>query len=168
MKYLIPVLLLFLSCSETPEEPKRVQWSKESSTKLNKELTEQEKIDIDLYKDRVRGGDFQETGSGLNIWVKKEGEGEVAQVNQFVQVSYKISLLDGTLCYQTKADEYQEFRVDKSEVETGIQEAIKMLNKGAQAMLVIPSHLAHGLTGDSDQIPPLTPIVVELEVLNIR
>lgn len=168
MKYLFPVLFLFFSCSEEPEKAPRVDWTKENSTRLNKEITEQEKIDIELYKDRIPNSQFQETGSGLNYWIKKQGYGALAQQNQFVQVSYKISLLDGTLCYQTEKDEFQEFKVDKSEVETGIQEAIKYLNMGAKALLIIPSHLAHGLTGDSDKIPPLTVIVVELEVLNIR
>lgn len=166
---LVGILLLILTaCSEPETDPIPVDWTKEKSTRLNKEITEQEKIDIELYKDRIVNSSFEQTGSGLNIWVKKEGEGENAEVNQWVQVRYKISLLDGTVCYETEENEIQEFKVDKSDVETGIQEGIKRLNKGAQAMLIIPSHLAHGLTGDSDQIPPLTAIVVEIEVVNIR
>ena len=33
--------------------------------------------------------------------------------------------------------------------------------------MIIPSHLAHGLTGDMDKIPPLTPIVIDLYVIEI-
>jgi len=37
---------------------------------------------------------------------------------------------------------------------------------GDKAKLIIPSHLAFGLAGDMDQIPPLSPIVYDIEVLD--
>jgi FKBP-type peptidyl-prolyl cis-trans isomerase FkpA len=166
----ILTVLIFASysCQETKKEEKKPNWSKERSYRLNKEIAEQEIIDVKLYCERIPGANFIETGTGLLYWVKKEGLGPKANVGDIVQLEYKITLLDGTLCYETAADEYYEFRVDKSDVETGIQEGVKYLSANSEAKLIISSYLAHGLTGDMDKIPPLTPIVVDLKVLNIK
>jgi FKBP-type peptidyl-prolyl cis-trans isomerase len=134
---------------------------------LNKEIAEQEKIDIALYCDRIPNSEFKETGSGLLYWIIKASEGSTALPGDIVQVAYVISFLDGEVCYRTGKDEVKEFRVDKSDVETGIQEAIKLLGEGSKAKLIISSYLAHGLTGDNNKIPPLTPIVVDLEVIRL-
>jgi FKBP-type peptidyl-prolyl cis-trans isomerase len=171
MKYtLVSLLLLVLfSCKEDrPTEKPEINWTKDNSTNLNKELAEQEKIDIQLYLDRKSTWKMKETGSGLRYWIYKEGAGPQAVSGSFAQVSFEISLLDGTSCYKTEEDEIEEFKVDKSQVETGVQEAIKLMREGDHAKLIIPSHLAHGLTGDMNKIPPLTPLVVDIELYKVR
>ena len=42
-----------------------------------------------------------------------------------------------------------------------------MMREGDKAKLIVPSHLAHGLVGDFDKIPPLTPIVVDIQLYKI-
>ena len=167
-------LIIFLmatlgSCGEElPEVKPEIQWTKENSTNLNKELAEQEKIDIQLYLDRKSTWEMKKTGSGLQFWIYKEGQGLQAISGGIAQVSFNISLLDGTFCYKTEDDEIEEFKVDNSQVETGVQEAIKLMREGDKAKLIIPSHLAHGLTGDMNKIPPLTPIVVDIELYKVK
>jgi FKBP-type peptidyl-prolyl cis-trans isomerase FkpA len=168
-KIIILPLVFFFSCGdELPVEKPEVNWTKKNSTDLNKELAEQEKIDIQLYLDRKPSWKMKESGSGLRYWIYKEGDGPKAMSGSFAQVSFNISLLDGTFCYKTEEDEIEEFKVDKSQVESGVQEAIKLMREGDRAKLIIPSHLAHGLTGDMNKIPPLTPIVVDIELYKVR
>ena len=62
-------------------------------------------------------------------------------------------------------DEYKEVLVDQSEVESGLQEAIKLLSTGDRAKFIIPSHIAHGLLGDLNKIPPLRTLVIDLTLL---
>ena len=154
----------FYSCEEKTDKTSEPQWTKENSTDLNKEIAEQEIIDIALYCDRIPNSNFIETGTGLLYWVKEEGAGPIAEPGDIVQVSYVISFLDGEICYQTEKGTVKEFKVDKSEVETGIQEAIKLLREGSKAKLIISSYLGHGLTGDNNKIPPLTPLVIDIHV----
>jgi FKBP-type peptidyl-prolyl cis-trans isomerase len=169
-KYLFGIgLLLMAGCEETPE-PKKVppSWSKEQSTNMNKELTVEEDIDIQLYLAQHTEYKAESTGSGLRYIPIRTTEGPLAQAGQNAKVQYKVSLLDGTECYQTASDELDVFRIDKSNIETGIQEGIKKMRVGERSKLIIPSHLAHGLIGDLDKIPPLTPIIVDIELIELK
>lgn len=160
---------MLFSCTndELPEEVK-VDWSKEKSTELNKELAQREKLNIQLFLDRHPNWKINETGSGLYFYKYENGVGLEANSGREAQVQFKISLLDGTECYSTAADEVEIFKIDHSHVETGVQEGIKLMQEGDKAKMIIPSHLAHGLTGDYDKIPPLTPIVVDLYLYKIN
>jgi len=42
------------------------------------------------------------------------------------------------------------------------------LSLGDHAKLIIPSHLAHGLIGDLDKIPPLTTLVMDIHLIGVR
>lgn len=83
------------------------------------------------------------------------------------EIEYRITLLSGEECYKTEDDEYEQFVVDNSEIESGVQEGIKLLSPGDRARLIIPSHLAHGVSGDLDKIPPLTTLVFDIHLLGI-
>jgi FKBP-type peptidyl-prolyl cis-trans isomerase len=79
----------------------------------------------------------------------------------------KISLLDGKVCYETDSLELDQFLIDRSQVESGIQEGIKLMKEGERAVFILPSNLAHGLLGDFETIPPMSPIVVNLELIKV-
>ena len=112
--------------------------------------------------------ELTQTGTGLRYYVYEKGEGPAPQRKQVAEIEYVVSLLDGTECYRTEADEYEELLVDQSDVESGIQEAIKLLNVGDRAKLIIPSHIGHGLLGDQNKIPPLTTLVVDIYLMGIK
>lgn len=154
--------LILNSCSEEPIPEKPIHWTKEQSTDMHHELAAEEELDINLFLAQHADWKMTKTGSGLQFYIYEKGDGPMAKVGDIARVEFKITLLDGTLCYQTEEYEVQEFKVDMSEVETGIQEGIKLLHKGDRVKMIIPSHLAHGLVGDLNKIPPLTPIVVDL------
>jgi FKBP-type peptidyl-prolyl cis-trans isomerase len=42
-----------------------------------------------------------------------------------------------------------------------------MLREGDKARFILPPHIAHGLLGDENRIPPRSVIVYEVELLNI-
>lgn len=156
------LLLTAVSCNDSIEDqPKKIEWNKDKSTTLHKNLAEEEQIDIQLFLAQHGDWKMQKTGSGLQYYIYDKGDGPAAKVGMVAQVEYTISLLDGTLCYRTEEDEVEEFVIDKAEIETGIQEGVKLLNKGDHVKFIIPSHLGHGLIGDMNKIPPLTPLVVD-------
>lgn len=161
-------VFMFNSCTSEIEQEKPVNWSKEQSTQMHRELAAEEEIDIQLFLAQHADWKMTKTGSGLQYYIYEHGEGKLAEVGDYAQVEFKITLLDGTLCYETEKNEFQEFKVDLSEVETGIQEGVKLLHQGDRAKLIIPSHLAHGLVGDMNKIPPLNPIVVDLFLKELK
>ncbi len=162
------LLISFVACDTAPEEKdKPIEWSTKESTNMHKELALEEEIAIDLFLAQHADWKMTKTGSGLQYYIYEKGNGAKAKVGDLAQVEYAITLLDGTKCYQTASDEVEEFQIDKADIETGIQEGVKLLNKGDRVKFIIPSHLAHGLIGDMNKIPPLTTIVVDFYLYDL-
>lgn len=164
----IILLIGLFSCTEKSDTPQpEINWDKEKSTELNKTLAMEEEIQIKLFLEQHKDWKMQSTGSGLQYYIYSNGNGEQAGEGMSAQVEMIVTLLDGTECYKTKSDEYEEFVIDRSNIETGIQEGIKKMKIGDRAKLIIPSHLAHGLVGDLDKIPPLNVIVVDIHLIGL-
>lgn len=161
----LPFLVL-LSCGEKPREKVLTRkWSTAQSTKMNQALAKTEEIDINLFLARHENWHVTETGSGLRFILMKKGDGPPAMPDHEAKIQQRIALLDGTVIYQTEEDEMDVFMVNKSSIESGIQEGIKLMHVGDRAKLVMPSHLAHGFLGDMGKIPPLSPLVVDVELV---
>lgn len=162
-------VFLLVACGENPVPVKKpVNWNPDKSSEMNKELAVEEDIAIQIYLEQHTEYKAESTGSGLHYISVKPGNGPQPVPGQDAKVQYRVALLDGTECYKTAEDEVEIFRVDKSNIETGIQEGIKKMKVGEKAKLIIPSHLAHGLIGDLDKIPPLTTIVVDIELIEVE
>lgn len=161
-----------MGCStEEEQQPVDINWTKENSTDLSKNLAIQEEIDIKLFLEMHKDWKVIKTGSGLQYTIYESGTVDTSyspQLGDKTMIEYTISLLDGTECYKTEDDEYEEIVVDNSEIETGVQEGLKLMTVGDRATLIIPSHLGHGLIGDMKKIPPLTPLVIDIHLLGIK
>lgn len=166
--YILFVVILFSCEEEQPVVEKPIEWSKEESTDLAKDIIFEEQIDIQLYLKRRPDWKMIATGTGLQYWIYEDVEGPTAQEGDIVDVTFEVKLLDDSLCYKTEEFEVSSFKVDKSDIETGVQEGIKFLSKGDKAKFIIPSHLGHGLVGDMNKIPPLQALVVDIEVVDIK
>jgi FKBP-type peptidyl-prolyl cis-trans isomerase len=169
MRYLPLFLLLIFSlgCSRKIEE-KEIDWNKKKSMEMNHRLAQKEKMDILMYIENHQKLKMEETGSGLFYQItKKNDEGIPAKPGLEAAVKYKISFLNGDVCYETPKDELSYFKVDHSDVESGVQEGVKKMKKGEKAVFIVSSHLAHGITGDQNKIPPATTLVVEIELVDL-
>lgn len=162
------VFTSFFSCKEETEKPLDVKWSSQKSSDFSKDLAIEEDIDIKIFLQRKRDWEITETGSGLRYFIYHKGKGAQAESGMTAEVKFEITKLDGTVCYKTEGVETESFKIDKSEIETGVQEGIKLMHIGDKIKLIIPSHLGHGLVGDFDKIPPLTTLVVDLELVSLR
>lgn len=140
---------------------------KEQLVKVNKYELEKETDEINQYIKR-NGWEMKSTGTGLRYLLLKKGDGSKPRSGDFVKVNYKISLLDGTLCYSSDKNGAQEFKVEQDNVESGVHEAVLLMREGEKAKFILPSHMAHGLHGDENKIPPLSAIIVDMELLEIK
>ena len=129
----------------------------------NKKMVELENEDIDLFLKRYHWKMVQ-TNTGLRYEILKKGVGKNFETGETVTLTYRIWLLSGAEIYNSKEDGIKQFVVEKSEEMAGLHEAVQLLNRGAEARLIIPSHLACGATGDGNKILPYQTIVMKVTV----
>jgi FKBP-type peptidyl-prolyl cis-trans isomerase FkpA len=121
------------------------------------------------------------TASGLNYVITQPGTGANLAPGDTAVISYIGKFTNGKV-FETNIKEeamknkatYQpmnpykpaRFAVGVKQVIPGWDEGLLLLNKGAKATLVIPSSLAYGEQGGGP-IPPFTPLVFEIQVVDI-
>jgi len=160
--------MILMACQtkskQNSQEGRLVQ---DSLIEMNKTRMRTEDQQIDNYVLR-KNLVMKKTGTGLRYNITGIGAGNQPLKGQRVRVAYKISLLNGTLCYQSDPQDTYEFKVDEDNVESGLHEGIKLMKKGEHAQFILPSHLAHGLTGDQNKIPPASPLFYEIDLIDIK
>jgi FKBP-type peptidyl-prolyl cis-trans isomerase len=102
--------------------------------------------------------------SGLYFVEQIPGKG--IKIDSGCQVTYnvKISMIDGK---QVFSQDSMKFVYGKRPDMTGFLEGIKMMKKGGQARLILPSQLAFGERGYRE-IPPYTSIIYDVKVLDVK
>ncbi len=102
--------------------------------------------------------------SGLYYIEQVAGKG--IKIDSGCQVTYnvKISMIDGK---QVFGQDSMKFIYGKRPDMTGFLEGIKMMKKGGQARLILPSQLAFGERGYRE-IPPYTSIIYDVKVVDVK
>ena len=169
--YFFILILIVLSCRQEkkPIVEEKSKWSKGHSVNFNQELVIREQMQIKLFLDHQKSLKMNLTNSGLRYMIYKNGVGEeLAKNGQLATIKIKMSLLDGTICYETIDNEYEYFGIEKSEKEFGIHELVKYMKVGDRAKAILPSHLAHGLLGDRQNIPPQSILYLDVELIDLK
>ena len=110
---------------------------------------------------------METTASGLAYKVTKTGTGDAPVKGSQVSVHYKGMLLDGTVFDSSyQRNEPIKFKLGVGQVISGWDEGISLLNKGAAAKLIIPSHLAYGERGAGEVIPSNATLIFEVELVS--
>lgn len=120
------------------------------------------------------------TASGLNYVISKEGTGAKANPGDTVVVNYTGMFLSGKVFDSSLPEvakkngtfnpqrpyEPLKLPVGLGGSIPGFEEGLMLLNKGAKATLILPSTLAYGEQGNQG-IPPFTPLIFEVDMVNI-
>lgn len=166
--YLIILFCFLLSCNN--QSPTGVIQS--SSTKNeetnpfilgNKKIIELENEDIELFLKRYKW-EMKQTGTGLRYEITNKGTGKNIEAGETVTLEYRTLLLTGEEIFNSKDAGVKKFIVERSEEIAGLHEAVKLMNKGAEARLIIPSHLAYGASGDGNKIKPYQTIIMKIVI----
>jgi FKBP-type peptidyl-prolyl cis-trans isomerase len=137
---------------------------KNQFVKANKQIVQKEIDEMDYYV-KMHKMPFVNTTSGIRYYVyKPSARGDSIKDREEIVMNFKVSLLDGTLCYSSDTEGKKTFIVGNEDIESGIHRGVKYLKHGDKALLLIPSHLAHGLLGDFKKIPPQMPIIYDVEI----
>lgn len=168
---LLFLFMSFFACTEKvkTELPEFNQEKvKQQFVKANQQVVVKESDEMDFYQ-KSHQMSFIKTTAGIRYHVYKPSlKGDSIKDGSIVKINYTVSLLDGTECYSSKVDGAKEFKVGMENIEDGLQKALLYLKAGDKALILIPSHFAHGLMGDSKKIPPQSPILYDVEIISTK
>jgi FKBP-type peptidyl-prolyl cis-trans isomerase FklB len=116
-----------------------------------------------LAKENAKAG-VRVLPDGVLMQELRAGSGRLPGPKDRIQVRYIGFLADGSQF--DKSQTAQWFRLDS--VIAGWRSALQKMPVGAQWRLVIPSAQAYGEEGAGDLIPPYSPLVFELELLDTK
>lgn len=156
------LFFLFVSChnekvpGKTPVKP-----GKQEMADLNRYLVQKDREIIENYIER-KNLTMTESKTGLWYSVINEGKGEYFKDFSRVLMIYECSLLDGTICYTSSDLGPKEVILGKTDIEPGLNEGLRLLKPGGEALFILPPFLAYGLVGDGKKIPPRTIIVYKV------
>lgn len=164
------IILIFGSSCQTDNEKKpntSIPEAKKKLETINKVLVDKDKEVIEAYIRRHRLDKMEENESGLFFLVWGEPSGPKVNTGDVVVLNFKVSLLDGTECYSSENDKPKEFLVGQGGVESGLEMGVLHMSEGQKGKFILPPHLAHGLLGDNDKIPPLAIIIYDVELVMV-
>lgn len=165
------ILFFVFSCSDDNSNHKKNDpFRGMSSSKRKKEMEgaikrsskkEHQQIDSFLERHNILA---EKTGTGVRYAIYEKGFGSKIKSGDVVEVSYLITNIKGDTIYEVPDSIPIKFKVEKSEKESGLHEAIKYLTPESKAIIVIPSYRAYGISGDDNKIPPLTTVVYNIKL----
>lgn len=173
MRRIATVILVFLTLSCQREKPRRVARPDIGETKkilsdINRVLVEEDRKTIYDYIERNKLKGMVESRTGLFYLIYGKANGPLVKSGDIVRYAYKVSLLDGTVCYRSTPDSLSSFLVGKGGVPSGLEEGILYMRQGQKAKFIIPPHLAYGLLGDTRRIPARSIIIYDLELFEVH
>ncbi len=107
------------------------------------------------------------TYTGLRYIVIEPGkqDGPTPMPGMMVSVTYKGSLLNGTVFDETDATKPLKVRLGRSNLVAGWEEALQKMHRGEKWLLIVPPELGYGSRGRAPTIPRSATLVFEMELL---
>jgi len=164
------IMLGIISCSNKKDVKPNTLNQDQVTEKLleaNKAAIEVENKQIDKLIDSS-GWNMLKTATGLRYEIIEKGNGPKAETGKIARFEYEIKLISGEIIYSSKQSGPKEFRIGSGGVESGLEEGILLLKSGDKAKFVIPSFLAHGLSGDQDRIPPKATLIYTVKLIDLK
>jgi len=112
--------------------------------------------------DNLKNDSIVQTASGLQYKVIHQGWTGSRKANS---ASYVVVNYEGKLINDSVFDSGTKQGFYLSDVVVGWMEGIKKMNEGGKYILYIPSSLAYGKDGNSDDIPPYSTLIFEIELI---
>lgn len=164
--FLLIISSFFISCNnDVPviEVPQAKSSNEPDLIKTNRMLAQKENTEIENFAAR-RNWTMTDIGSGIKVMVTKEGHGPVADYNDTVMFRYTVRNIEDKVVYENVNDTVI---IGRLKPNRGIDFALRTLNKGASATVILPSEEAYGVPGDGDRIGKRWILIYNLEINNI-
>ncbi|MCL6265369.1 gliding motility-associated peptidyl-prolyl isomerase GldI [Flagellimonas myxillae] len=177
MKAVLMILMgMFLIGCGGPEPRRPVKINSGSffkeSVERNKALLAQEEALIQNIIDADSLHDYVASPNGFWYYLEKKNETAtyLPKPNDQILFSYNLVTLQNDTIYTAQELGPTSYVVDKEQLFTGLQNAVKLLKINERATFLFPSLQAFGYHGDGNQIGPRTPLksTVELHTIIIN
>lgn len=160
----LTILFCLLSCRDSNQKLTVLQPGENEMADLNRYFIQKDKERILNYIER-KNLTMKESPTGIWYQILDAGEGEFFRDGSKVKMEYECSLLDGTKCYSSETLGPKELILGRSEMESGMNEALRLLRPGARAIFIFPPYMAYGLVGDRKMIPSRAVVVYNVNIL---
>jgi FKBP-type peptidyl-prolyl cis-trans isomerase len=134
---------------------------------INKYLSEKEQDVLQSYAKRQQL-DMRQSSTGYFYQLVEEGRGRQISTGDVVQLYGSIFLISGTLCYTYGEQHPLEVAMGSFYGITALNTALLGVREGSRVRFLIPAHLAFGLLGDGDKVPPRSSLVCDFFVAKVR
>lgn len=172
--YITILTFLVVSCKSNGEQTEikdpysKVKAEKQEETiQINKDMLDVNRDIVEKYIAR-HNWEMTETESGLLYMIYAITNDTEVKSGDVVEFSFKTSLLNGDVLYDSDATGNRKMTIDRNQEESGLNEGLKLMKKGEKAYFILQPHLAFGVAGDSYKIPPYSVLVYDIEVVDIK
>lgn len=141
----------------------QMKLQKQREEKMQQEIAENKEKGTAFMAENAKKEGVKTLESGLQIQVLSEGKGKQPKADDDVTVSYKGTLVDGTVFDQGDSVEFNLGRVVK-----GFSEGLQNLKEGGKAILTMPSDLAYGDRAAGHKIPAGSTLQFEVELVKVN
>jgi FKBP-type peptidyl-prolyl cis-trans isomerase FkpA len=158
-------LVFFLGSCHNYSEKKSIKLrpGKNDLENINRYFIQKDREKIQSYIER-KNLSMKESPDGLWYNIITEGTGKYFRENDKLSLNFVCSLLDGTECYNSDNLGPKECIIGKTDIEAGLNEGLRLLKSGGEAIFILPPHLAYGLVGDGKSIPSRAIIVYHIKI----
>jgi FKBP-type peptidyl-prolyl cis-trans isomerase len=156
--------MIILSCNTSHDKSAVHQVrGKSEMADLNRYLLRKDRERIESYIER-KNLIMKEAPSGLWYFISTEGTGNYLADKDKVEMDYECTLLDGTPCYSSRELGPKVIILGKTSLESGLDQGLRMLKQGGEALFILPPFMAYGLPGDGKKIPSRAIVVYSVRI----
>jgi FKBP-type peptidyl-prolyl cis-trans isomerase FkpA len=140
-----------------------------ASCNSREDLELQEALEIQTYLTNNPTLNFDLKGSGLYYLEVKTGTGLLAKTHDTAYIFYTAKFLDGTIA-NTNVGTVDTLIavVNEGFFIKGFDEGLTYMREGGQSLLLTPSRLAYGPTGNYYNISGYTPLLYFVELIKVK
>jgi len=148
----------------------KIQTEQEMNDEQTAKMEKLQNEEADILKKYLEDNNIkaEPTESGLYVIVTEQGNGPKPKLGDKIKAHYTGKLLDGTV-FDSSVEKGTpfEFPLGQGRVIRGWDEGFALMNVGSKATLIIPSHLGYGERGSGPKIPPFSPLLFDVELIDI-
>ncbi|MDR0971409.1 MAG: FKBP-type peptidyl-prolyl cis-trans isomerase [Bacteroidales bacterium] len=157
------------TAKEQEEEMAQAKQKQDMQQKQHQQLVDSlSKIEPQIINQAIEDYGFDNTKKE-GVYIKKiqrKSSPFFPEKGNTVKVNYVGKFCNGQVFDQSQPDKPLEFKIGSQSMIKGFEEAVKMMCPTEKAIVLIPSELAYGKQGRG-MIPPCTPLIFELELVEI-
>lgn len=152
----------------TEKKDNKKENKEEALQSMNREIVRIEEQFIENYIDR-HDLDVEKLKSGIRYDIYKENpSGRKVEHGDQVRIQYSIELLTGDKVEKTDSSKSKRFIVAKTDQIQGLHWSVMQMQENEKGIFIIPSKLAHGITGKEGKIPHSAALVYDIELTNVN